>query len=131
MSDNELKKQHETISVMNDSVADISTIVKNLEKQVSPMFRLWPYVSIFFAFVTGIITATLFVSKWNDSLVKRPEYVQHVAGEFKRDSTLAVKVDTNSQRIADINRYIQNKHSYVGVTQTRDKNGAITYKKYY
>jgi hypothetical protein len=100
MSAEEQRVQHETISAIDSKVSGIDDKVTEFTKTAVKVGKIW--IPVFGAVCTAIgalITLTITGYKWEDSLIKKPQFEHVVSALMRQDSILHAKIDTTNTRI--------------------------------
>lgn len=126
MSAEEQRVQHETITAIDSKVSGIDDKVTEFTKTAIKVGKIW--IPLFGAVCTGIgalITLTITGYKWQDSLVKKPQFEHAVSALMRQDSILKADLDTvkkNKVNYTDI-KVSKNKYTFV---MERTINGKTT-----
>lgn len=125
MSREEYQEQHERISSIAVTVDETSQLIKKL-------IKIWPAISVVGILLGGLAGFIWGVFVYNASLVKQPEYKEHLKVENNNTAALvryhvidSTKIEVNVKRLDKLES--APKYRTTRLTAQRDKNGNVTF----
>jgi len=126
MSNAEQRVQHETITAIDSKVTGIDDKFTEFKGFVYKLGKIWlPIFGVVFAGIGSIITLTITGYKWQDNLVKKPQFEHAISALMRQDSILRADLDTVKKNKVNYTDIQQSKNKYTFVTERRI-NGKIT-----